>query len=421
LNGLATSLNEFSWLFLGFLATGIAVRLWLAQRHIDHIGRYRGEVPHAFRTKISLADHQKAADYTVDKTRLGRWELLTEAIVLLLWTLGGGLDLLDGAWRILGLPELATGIGVILSLAVVGALLDLPFGAYRTFVIEERFGFNRTAPGLFLLDHVKQLLLLLILGGILAAGVLWTLMHAGDLWWLYAWVLWLVFSLVMVWAFPVLIAPLFNRFTALKDEEVRRRVEDLLTRNGLSSRGIFVMDGSRRSGHGNAYFTGLGAQKRIVFFDTLIDQLATDEVEAVLAHEIGHFKHHHIGKRILLTSALSLAGLALVGWLVQQDWFYQGLGVTHPSGYMALVLFVLALPVFTFFMQPLLAALSRRHEFQADDFAARQADARTLIRALVKLYAENASTLTPDPIYSAFHDSHPPAPVRVAHLSSQAP
>lgn len=421
MSGLASSLNGFSWLFLGFLVTGVAVRLWLALRQIAHIGRYRREVPQAFRSKVSLADHQKAADYTVVKTRMGRWELIFEAALLLLWTLGGGLDLLDGLWRMLGLPELATGVGVLLSLAVIGALLDLPFGAYRTFVIEERFGFNRTGPGLFLLDHLKQLILLLILGGVLAAGVLWTLLHAGDLWWAYAWLLWLVFSLVMVWAFPVLIAPLFNRFTPLKDEVVRRRIEDLLIRNGLSSRGIFVMDGSRRSGHGNAYFTGFGAHKRIVFFDTLIDQLATDEVEAVLAHEIGHFKHHHIGKRMLLTAALSLAGLALVGWLMQQGWFYQGLGVTHPSGYMALALFVLALPVFTFFMQPLLAALSRRHEFQADDFAARQADAHTLIRALVKLYAENASTLTPDPIYSAFHDSHPPAPVRVAHLSSQAP
>ncbi len=413
-------MNILSYLFLGFLGAALTTRWWLVHRQLDHVQRNRGSVPDAFRARVPLEEHRRAAAYTVAKGRFGRWELVVEAVLILVWTLGGGLDLLDRLWRGLSLPELATGVGVLLSLTLINALLDLPFAAYRTFVIEERFGFNRTTARIFTVDFLKQLLLLVLLGGPLATAVLWILMHAGSLWWSYAWLVWLGFSVFMVWAYPVLIAPLFNRFTPLGNEAIKQRIMTLLERNGLSSGGIYVMDGSRRTGHGNAYFTGIGAHKRIVFFDTLLEQLAADEIEAVLAHEIGHLKRRHIRKRMLLMAALSLGSLALLGWLAQQDWFYLGLGVTQPSGHAALALFTLVLPVFTFFLQPVLAALSRKHEFEADDFAAQQADAATLVRALVKLYRENASTLTPDPLYSAFHDSHPPAPVRVAHLSSQA-
>jgi len=413
-------MNEFSALFLLMLAATLATRWWLAQRQVRSVRAHRDRVPSAFRGRVSLNDHQKAADYTAARTRFGRLHLLADGVILLLWTLGGGLAALDALWRGLDLPPLATGIGLLLSMAIASGLLDLPFSVYRTFVIEGRFGFNRTSPRLFVADHLKQLLLLLVVGGGLAAGVLWVLLNAGPLWWLYAWMIWLAFSLLMVWVYPVLIAPLFNRFSPLKDEALSRRIEALLKRNGLTTSGIFVMDGSRRSGHGNAYFTGLGANKRIVFFDTLLEQLAPDEMEAVLAHEIGHFQARHIRKRMLVLSALSLAGLALLGWLVDQPWFYAGLGAPQPSGHMALALFMLVSPVFAFVLQPMLAWLSRRHEFEADDFAASQASAASAVRALVKLYTENASTLTPDPLYSAVYDSHPPAPVRVAHLSSQA-
>ncbi len=413
-------MNTLSFLFLGFLCAALAVRWWLVHRQLDHVQRHSSRVPEAFESRVSLEEHRKAAAYTVAKTRFGRWELVAEAALLFLWTIGGGLDLLDRLWRGLSLPELVTGVGVLLSLGLISALLDLPFAAYRTFVIEQKFGFNRSTSRVFAVDHLKQLMLLVLLGAPLAGAVLWILMHAGSLWWFYAWLVWLGFSLFMVWAYPVVIAPLFNRFTPLGDEAVKQRIETLLERNDLTSGGIFVMDGSRRTGHGNAYFTGLGDHKRIVFFDTLLDQLAADEIEAVLAHEIGHLKRRHIRKRMVVMAGLSLGSLALLGWLIEQQWFYAGLGVTQPSGHAALALFMLALPVFTFFMQPVMAALSRKHEFEADDFAVRQSNADALIRALVKLYRENASTLTPDPVYSAFYDSHPPAPVRVAHLSSQA-
>ncbi len=409
-------MNAFSTVFLVFLVLSLAIRWWLSQRHLHHIDRHRERVPEAFYDRITLQEHQKAANYTSIRTRFGRWDMLAESVILLLWTLGGGLDLLNTAWLTLNLPELATGVVVTLSVIAVMAFLDLPFSAYRTFVIEERFGFNRTTPGIFISDYFKQFFLLVALGGPLAAAVLWTLLNAGVYWWLYAWLVWLGFNLAILWAYPVLIAPIFNKFSPLNDESTRLRVEELLTRNGLNSNGIFVMDGSRRTGHGNAYFTGFGRNKRIVFFDTLLEKLNGAEIEAVLAHEIGHFKYKHIRKRVIMLAALSLAGLALLGYLMQQEWFHAGLGVNEPSGYMAMILFILVTPVFTFFLQPLTAWLSRRHEFEADEFAADQADAQTLVHALVKLYSENANTLTPDPLYSAFHDSHPPAPVRVAHL-----
>ena len=412
-------MNELTLIFLAAIAISIAIHGWLIRRHIDYVRSHRDQVPAAFQDTIPLSAHQKAADYTQAKARFGMYDLLVGALLLLIWTLGGGLNLLDGAWQSGGLPILATGVGFVISAYALMALLEIPMSAYRTFVIEERFGFNKTTPKIFILDILKQGILLLLIGMPLAALVLWLMLNGGALWWLYVWVTWIGFSLLMMWVYPTFIAPLFNKFRPLMDDALRTRIETLLKRNGFSSQGIFVMDGSTRSTHGNAYFTGLGTNKRIVFFDTLIDELNSEEIEAVLAHELGHFKCKHITKRIILMAAVSLIGLAFLGWLINQPWFYSGLGVTQPSAHVALVLFLIVIPVFTFFFQPMLAHISRKHEFEADDFAVKQAKADTLIQALVKLYKENANTLTPDPLYSAFHDSHPPAPVRVAHLSSK--
>jgi len=412
-------MNEQTLIFLAAIAISIAIHGWLIRRHIDYVRSHRDQVPAAFQDTIPLSAHQKAADYTQAKARFGMYDLLVGALLLLIWTLGGGLNLLDGAWQSGGLPILATGVGFVISAYALMALLEIPMSAYRTFVIEERFGFNKTTPKIFILDILKQGMLLLLIGMPLAALVLWLMLNGGALWWLYVWVAWIGFSLLMMWVYPTFIAPLFNKFRPLMDDALRTRIETLLKRNGFSSQGIFVMDGSTRSTHGNAYFTGLGTNKRIVFFDTLIDELNSEEIEAVLAHELGHFKCKHITKRIILMAAVSLIGLAFLGWLINQPWFYSGLGVTQPSAHVALVLFLIVIPVFTFFFQPMLAHISRKHEFEADDFAVKQAKADTLIQALVKLYKENANTLTPDPLYSAFHDSHPPAPVRVAHLSSK--
>ena len=394
----------------------MAVQLWLARRQISYVSRHRDQVPASFAAQIPLTGHQKAADYTLAKTRFGQLEIIVGAVWLLIWTLGGGLDLLDQLWHGLELNPLLTGVGFMISTFALMALLDLPFSLYRTFVIEQRFGFNRTTPKLFIADLVKQTLLMLLLGVPFAAVVLWLMGASGDLWWLYVWLVWMVFSLTMMWAYPAFIAPLFNKFKELQDGSLLERIQSLLKRCGFTSKGVFVMDGSRRSGHGNAYFTGLGTHKRIVFFDTLMNTLDPTEIEAVLAHELGHFKRKHVQKRMAIMFVMSLAGLALLGWLIEQPWFYEGLGITQPSQHSALILFLLAMPVFTFFLYPILAYFSRKDEFEADDFAAQQADPRAMIEALVKLYKENASTLTPDPLYSAFHDSHPPAAVRVAHL-----
>jgi STE24 endopeptidase len=304
-----------------------------------------------------------------------------------------------------------------LSVFVINSLIELPFDAWRTFVIENRFGFNRLTPGLFVADHLKQFLLLLVFGVPLAYAVLWLMQQAGEFWWLYAWLLWSGFSLFLVWAYPSLIAPLFNKFKPLKTGRVRQRIQALLRRTGFRSRGIFVIDSSKRTAHGNAYFTGFGRNKRIVFFDSLLDSLREKEIIAVLAHELGHFKRGHITQRLVLMLCLSLAGFALLGWLIEQQWFFLGLGVHQPSAHAALMLFILAGPVFTFFLQPLLAWRSRRHEYEADRFAAEQTDARDLISALVRLYRDNARTLTPDPLHSAFYDTHPPAAARIAHLA----
>lgn len=405
-------------LFLLMLALSCITQLWLARRQLHSVSSHRAQVPNVFAEKISLTEHQKAADYTLTKTRFAQVTIFVEVALLLLWTLGGLLDTVDQAWRALEWSPLWTGVAVILSIMLLASLIDLPFSWYRTFKIESRFGFNRMDLKLFLSDNAKMFALTLALGVPLIALVLWLMESAGDLWWLWVWAVWMGFNLLMMWAYPSFIAPLFNKFKPLEDDELRQRIERLLSRNGFASQGIFVADGSRRSGHGNAYFAGLGRNKRIVFFDTLLDGLNVDEVEAVLAHELGHFRRHHLHKRVVLMAGFSLVGLALLGWLMQQAWFFQQLGVSMPSTYMALTLFVMVMPVFTFFLSPAFAWVSRKHEFEADSFAAEQAKASALVQALVKLYKENANTLTPDPLYSAFYDSHPPAPVRIAHLSS---
>ncbi|HEB80588.1 MAG TPA: M48 family peptidase [Chromatiales bacterium] len=412
-------MDDFRLLFLLFLAVATLTQLWLNRRHIRHVLRHRDRVPDAFRERITLQSHRRAADYTVARTHLGGLETLYGGALLLGWTVGGGLEWLDRAWRGMGLGPLVTGVAVLLTVFLLLGLLELPFSVYHTFVLEERFGFNRSTPAVFAGDLVRQFALTVVLGTPLVWVALWLMAHAGGLWWLYVWAVWIGFGLLMTWAYPTLIAPLFNRFSPLDDTALRVRIERLLARCGFSSSGVFVMDGSRRSAHGNAYFTGLGRHKRIVFFDTLLGNLEHREVEAVLAHELGHFRLHHVRKRLVHTALLSLAGLAVLAWLMRRPWFYSGLGVTTPSDYTALLLFLLVLPTFTFLLQPIAARLSRRHEYEADAFAAEQAEPNALIRALVTLYEENASTLTPDPLYSAFHDSHPPAPLRIAHLSDR--
>jgi STE24 endopeptidase len=412
-------MHALTLLFLLFLAAGIAVQWHLIRRHALHVRSHRHAVPEAFQGRITLEEHGKAADYTLAKCRFRLADLLVGGALLLVWTLGGALDLLDTAWRSLGAAELWTGTAFVASLILIGAILDLPLSLYRTFRLEQQFGFNRMTPRLYLTDLLKQFGLFVLIGIPMIMLVLWIMQAAGPSWWIWVWLTWLAFSLVMMWVYPAFIAPLFNRFRPLEDESLRGRIESLLRRNGFTSRGVFVMDGSARSTHGNAYFAGMGASKRIVFFDTLIGQLSHEEIEAVLAHELGHFKCHHISKRIVTMAAVMFAGLALLGWLIGQPWFYSGLGVTHPSAYMGLTLFVMVSPAFTFMLQPLFSWISRRHEFEADDFAAAQAQTGNLIQALVKLYRENANTLTPDPAYSAFHDSHPPAPIRIAHLNAK--
>jgi len=412
-------MNTFSWIFLLALGASLALKLWLARRQLQNVAANRARVPDAFADSIQLEAHQKAADYTITNTLQGQLELVYNSLLLVGWTLGGGLQWLDSSWQQFGWGGIPTGVAMLISAFMIMALLELPFSVYHTFVIEERFGFNKTTLTTFIGDMAKQTLLMLVLGVPLAWAALWLMQESGQLWWLYLWLLWASFSLLMLWAYPAVIAPLFNKFTLLDDENLQQRIQSLLDRCGFKSRGIYVMDGSRRSGHGNAYFTGMGQNKRIVFFDTLLKTLEVDEIEAVLAHELGHFKRKHVQKRIMTMMLMSLAGLALLGWLIEQSWFYQGLGVQQPSNHLALLLFLMVSPVFTLFLQPLFSWFSRKHEFEADDYAATQASAADLIRALVKMYKENASTLTPDPLYSAFYDSHPPAPVRVAHLSTK--
>jgi STE24 endopeptidase len=411
--------NALTWLFLAALVAVTATRIWLAQRQMRHVRAHRDAVPRTFVEAIPLSAHQKAADYTVAKARLGMLDLLISTLALLVLTLGGLVDWLHLQWaRVLEPGGLWHGVALIASVVVLLALIDLPLSLYRTFVVEQRYGFNRMTAALFLIDLAKQTALAAVLGIPLLLLVLWLMQKMGSLWWLYVWLAWMGFNLLVLLLFPTFIAPLFNRFTKLEDPSLAGRIESLLKRCGFRASGLYVMDGSKRSSHGNAYFTGFGAAKRIVFFDTLLSRLAPPEVEAVLAHELGHYRLHHVWKRIALLFAASLGFLWLLGQLIDQPWFYSGLGVSHPSTAAALLLFMLTVPVFTFFLQPISSLYSRRHEFEADAYAAQHADSSDLVKALVKLYQDNAATLTPDPVHSAFYDSHPPAAVRIARLKT---
>jgi len=406
----------FSMLFIIMVVSATMTHLWLSLRQIKHVQKNRHLTPPAFTDKISLGEHQKAADYTVAREKLGNIELIIGMILLLIWTLGGGLELADQIVRDLQLSPLYAGVLFILLIGFISSIIDTPLTLYNTFVLEEKFGFNRTTIKIWLIDLFKQTLLSLVIGIPLIMVILWLMNSAGEYWWFYAWAVWMSFSFFMLWAYPAFIAPLFNKFEELKDESLKQRIEQLMTRCGFISKGILVMDGSKRSSHGNAYFTGLGNNKQIVFFDNLLESLDEEEVEAVLAHELGHFKKKHIIKRLISMTFITLIGFAVLGYLMQQDWFYHGLGMSTASIYAALVLFSISSPIFTFFLSPISAMISRKHEFEADDFAAEQADASKLVDALVKLYKENANTLTPDPLHSAYYDSHPPAPVRIEHL-----
>jgi len=410
--------TQFTFIFVVTLACTSLAKLWLARRHLAHVAAHRAAVPEAFREKIALAGHQKAADYTSAKTRFGMLSVLFDAALLLAFTLGGGIQFVAGLCSGWFDAPLAQGVATIVAVLLLSSLLEAPFNIYRTFVIEARFGFNKMTFGLYLIDALKGLLLGAALGLPLLFGVLWLMSAMGAYWWLYVWLVWMAFNLLVLFIYPTFIAPLFNKFTPLQDEAMKARIEALLKKCGFTASGLFVMDGSKRSAHGNAYFTGFGKTKRIVFFDTLLERLGGSEVEAVLAHELGHFKRRHVLKRITMTFAMSLGFLWLLGQLMQTAWFYEGLGVTTPSTALALLLFFMTLPVFSFLLQPLLSAYSRRHEYEADAYAARQTDPSDLTNALVKLYQDNAATLTPDPLYSAFYDSHPPAALRIAHLQS---
>jgi STE24 endopeptidase len=412
-------------LFAAALLASLIVKFWLATRQMRHVATHRDMVPAPFTDTVSLAAHQKAADYTLAKARFGVFGTAFSSAVLIGWTLLGGLDLLNAAVRDAVEPRfgaMAYQLALLAAFAVIGALLDLPFELYSTFRIEQRFGFNRMTWRLYLADMLKGTAVGVLIGLPLAALILWIMGSAGALWWLWAWGAWMGFNVLILVLYPTVIAPLFNKFEPLADESLKARVQGLMAKCGFAAKGLFVMDGSKRSAHANAYFTGFGAAKRVVFFDTLLRKLTPGEVEAVLAHELGHFKHRHVQKRIVSMFALSLAGFALLGWLSTQAWFYTAFGVrpslTAPNDALALLLFLLVVPVFGFFVSPLFAQLSRKHEFQADAYACTQADGRDLAAALLKLHEDNASTLTPDPLYARFYYSHPPAGERLAALPS---
>ena len=421
-SGAMTASYTLTLAFAAFLAAGLGLKFWLASRQIRHVSHHRDQVPPAFAATVALAAHQKAADYTIAKTRFGMLEIAFGAAVLLGWTLLGGLDALNQA--LLGRldPGMAQQLALIAGFALISGALDLPFTLYQTFVIEERFGFNKMTFKLWLVDLIKSTALGAAIGLPIAALILWLMGATGRYWWLWAWAVWMGFNLLLLVVYPTFIAPLFNKFKPLEDETLKARVTELMRRCGFAAKGLFVMDGSKRSAHANAYFTGFGSSKRVVFYDTLLAKLSPPEVDAVLAHELGHFKHKHIIKRIAGMFALSLAGFALLGWAATQAWFYTGLGVrpnlAGPNDALALLLFALAVPVFSFFVAPLLALLSRRHEFQADAYAVQQTSGRDLAAALLKLYEDNASTLTPDPVFVRFYYSHPPASERLARMTA---
>ncbi len=427
---------DYSFVFTVVFSTALVLvlitKFYLTSRQIRHVARHRDQVPAAFAGTISLASHQKAADYTITKARFGLLELAFGTAVLVGWTLLGGLDQLNQTLVNSGMAaygSLVPQLALLAVFAVLNGLLDLPFTLYGTFRIEERFGFNKMTFKLWLGDLVKSLLVGLVIGLPIVALILWIMGSTGAWWWLWAWGVWMGFNLLVLVLYPTVIAPLFNKFQPLEDESLKARVTALMQRCGFAAKGLFVMDGSKRSAHANAYFTGFGASKRVVFFDTLLKQLSPAEVDAVLAHELGHFKHKHIIKRIAAMFAMSLAGFALLGWLSNQVWFYTGLGVrpnvdvmtslvSVPNNALALLLFLLVVPLFSFFISPLFAQLSRKHEFEADAYAIAQTDGRDLQSALLKLYQDNASTLTPDPVYVRFYYSHPPASERLSRMGA---
>ncbi len=417
------SASLFTLIFIATLALTTLAKLWLARRHLTYIAAHRDQVPPAFSEQIPLENHQKAADYTSAKTRFSMLSMLFDAALLLVLTVAGGIQKISDLSQGWLTSPLMQGMATIVIVLVVSSLLEAPFNLYRTFRIEARFGFNNMTFGLYLADALKGLLIGAILGLPLLAGVLWLMGRMGEYWWLYVWGVWVVFNLLILFIYPTFIAPVFNKFSPLQDDAMKSRIEALLGRCGFTSSGLFVMDGSRRSAHGNAYFTGFGKTKRIVFFDTLLARLSIDEVEAVLAHELGHFKHRHVVKRIIATFAISLGFLWMLGVLMKTSWFYQGLGVNMPStssgqAATALLLFFMVMPVLGFLLGPIMSAYSRKHEFEADAYAVKNTVASDLTSALVKLYQDNAATLTPDPLYSKFYDSHPPAAVRIANLQS---
>jgi STE24 endopeptidase len=413
-------MHPFTILFVTLLAAGLALRLWLLGRQIRAVAAGRERIPAPFAAAISAAQHEKAADYTVALARFSRWHTVVEAGLLLLFTVGGGIALIDSAVAASGLPGLWRGVAVIAAVSLALAILDLPFGVWRTFRIEARFGFNRTTPFLFATDHLKGLAISAVILGPLVALLLWLFGRAGGDWWWWAWLAWAASSLLMSWAWPRLIAPLFNKFHELPEGDLRKGVIELSRRCGFEPRGVFVMDGSRRSAHGNAYFTGLGRNKRIVFFDTLLEALERSEVEAVLAHELGHFRLRHVAWRIVWSLVASFAGFALLAWLAGEQWFQTSLGVAHGGPHTLLLLFILTAPVFLLPAGPLAAWWSRRHEYAADAYAAMHSNAAALSSALVKLYRDNATTLTPDPVYTAFHATHPPAIDRIGRLEARS-
>ncbi len=408
--------NLFTLLFLIATFSYVVTMMWLNMRQVKSVLNSFNKVPGEFVEKITLKQHQKAADYTIAKLKINHLEILFSTLVLLAWTLGGGLDYLDNIWRSLIDNTLVIGVGFIISLMVISILIDLPFSLYRTFVLEVKFGFNKTTIATFISDIFKSFILALVIGVPLLYVILYLMNAIGTYWWLYVWLVITGFSLLMLWLYPTFIAPLFNKFKPLKNQKLKTKIDKLLERTGFKSDGIFVMDGSKRSSHGNAYFTGIGKNKRIVFFDTLLKDMKNKEIEAILAHELGHFHHKHIRKQIIISFLTSLIGLALLGYLIKQPWFFYGLGISEISNHTALVLFGLIIPMFSFVIKPISNASSRKHEFEADAFAIKHTNANNLVSSLIKLYRDNASTLTPDRLYSAFHDSHPSASIRINHL-----
>lgn len=402
--------------FLAFLCLKGLVEAYLDKRNVKHIVKNMNEVPPKFSDKITLEDHQKAAKYSIEKINTAGFFNIIGYLILLVWTLGGGIDKLNEVVKGFGLSDLMTGVVFIIAFSIIGSILSLPASIYNTFVVEQKWGFNKTTPKIFITDLIKGTVLGIIIGVPLLYAILWIMGKMGDLWWLYTWIFLSAFQLIMMWVYPTFIAPMFNKFEPLEEGEVKNKILDLLKRTGFESNGLFIMDASKRSGHGNAYFTGFGKTKRIVFFDTLVNTLEASEIEAVLAHELGHFKRKHVLKLMIKAFLFSFIALYVLGLLMKSDWFFSAHGVKSMEPYIALTLFMLVSGIYTFFITPISAWTSRKYEFEADEFAAKNSDARDLISALVKMYKDNASTLTPDPVYSAFYHSHPPALIRVNFL-----